>query len=133
MKKQEWNADKAFEKDFKHFFPEADFDFPRPVFETFETASDVVVTAELPGIRKEDLRLNVSERGLELGVVRREHSEKHHGGTHESSSHLSGFTRYTSFPCAVDAARAKASFRNGILEVRAPKKEKHTGRPVRIG
>ncbi|VVB68216.1 Small heat shock protein HSP16.5 [Candidatus Norongarragalina meridionalis] len=133
MKKQEWDADKAFAKEFKHFFPSAEFEFPRPVLESFETASEVVVTAELPGVRKEDLRLNVSERGMELGVVRREHSEKHRGETHESSSRFSGFTRYVSFPCAVDASAAKASFRNGILEVRVPKKERHAGRAVRIG
>lgn len=97
----------------------------RPVVDMFEDEKEVVFTAELPGMKKEDLTLNISERGLNLGVQHREKTESEAKAKgwyeHSASSRFEGFSQYSSFPCLVDPTKAVATFKNGVLEIRVPK------------
>ncbi len=114
------------------------FRFERiPFIDVFETKNEVVVTAELPGVKKEDLKVNVSDKGIRITVREKEKKEtekKEEGGyRYEYSSRFEGLDEYQSFPSAVDAVRAKATFKNGVLEVRIPKREKTVeGKEVKI-
>ncbi len=107
-----------------------------PFVDSFETDKEVVATAELPGVKKSDLTLRVTETGLSIKVEHREkqeHERKIHGGVeYSSSSRFEGFSRYVSFSSPVDAAKAKASYKNGVLEVRVPKIAQAKGRELKI-
>ncbi|MFQ5406060.1 MAG: Hsp20/alpha crystallin family protein [Candidatus Micrarchaeia archaeon] len=128
---------------FGRFNPFDDGDFTRlmredgPHFDLFETDKEVVITAELPGVKKEDISIKVSENGLELKVRQREENEKEHkaksGYEYSYSSRFSGYSRFVSFPSTVLGGKAKASYKNGVLEVRAPKlAAKKRGTEVKI-
>lgn len=73
-----------------------------PIVDVFDEEDEVVVVAELPGARKEDLRLNASRDSLEIRVA-------------------GSFYKVIKLPCQVNPDRAKATFNNGVLEVRLPK------------
>ena len=113
-------------------------DFSRPFIDSFETEDEVVVTAELPGVKKENVTLKVDENGLSLKVEEKSGKEterKEHGINYrEYSTRFTGHSEYVSFPAKVDASKAKATFKNGVLEVRVPKLHKSTGgRELKIG
>lgn len=107
-----------------------------PVADMFEDEREVVVTVELPGVKKEDIKVNVSDSGLSLKVEEKseEHKEEKKEGYYASysSSRFSGHSQYVSFPSEVDASKAKATFKNGVLELRAPKTHKGKAREVKV-
>lgn len=74
-----------------------------PIVDIFEEDGEVVVVAELPGVRKEDIKLNASGDSLEIRAS-------------------GSFYKVIKLPSRVDPERAKATFNNGVLEVRLPKK-----------
>lgn len=114
------------------------FHFERePFIDLFETKNEVVAVAELPGVKKEDLKVNVSDNGMRITVKEKEKKEeekKEKGYYHyKYSARFRGLDQYQSFPCAVNAEKATATFKNGVLEVRVPKREKTSeGRQVKI-
>jgi len=64
---------------------------------------------------------------------KREEEKKDKNYSYRSySARFSGYSEYFSFSAPVDAAKAKATFKNGILEVRVPKLAKAKGRELRI-
>ncbi|HLD62239.1 MAG TPA: Hsp20/alpha crystallin family protein [Candidatus Norongarragalinales archaeon] len=111
-------------------------EFSRPFIDSFETESEIVITAELPGIKKEDVKLKVDENGLSIKVEEksRREEEKKEGGFHyrKYSARFKGYGEYIPFSTQADAEKAKATFKNGVLEVRIPKTAKPKGRELRV-
>jgi HSP20 family protein len=124
----------------KHFVPtlggnpaEGKFPFPRfaakmmsralsePVIDVFQTKDEVVATVELPGVKKENISLKVSASSLLLQVRQGHREEKHSTGHYEYSARFEGHSESVSLPARVDSAKAKATYKNGVLEVRVPK------------
>ena len=81
------------------------------------------IIADLPGFEKKDINLEVSEDTVEISAKRaRERQEA--GETFFRKERVSGAVRRSfSLPCKVDPDRAKASFKDGVLEVELPKIE----------
>ena len=113
-----WDPFNLIEKEFSRSTPV----FPEPAFDSFETGGEVVVTVELPGVKKEDIGLHVDENGLSLEVNEKEEKRTAGNDGYSYSSRFQGYSRYLSFPSKVDAEKAKATFKNGVLEIRVPKK-----------
>lgn len=91
-----------------------------PPVDLHETPDSYVITAELPGLRQEDLQIQVQEGRLTLSGVRRERElaceqyhrvERGHGG----------FSRSFQLPIPVDPERITADLRDGVLTVVCPK------------
>ncbi|MFH1200541.1 MAG: Hsp20/alpha crystallin family protein [Candidatus Micrarchaeota archaeon] len=98
-----------------------------PVIDVFEHGSEVVVTAEIPGTKKEDISIKVEENGLSLQVEKKEQRQERRedarngGYSFSSSSRFEGYSRFVPFGASVNAKAAKATYKNGVLEVRIPK------------
>ena len=93
-----------------------------PVLDVFETKYEVVATAELPGVKKEDISLKVSPTGIAIQVRRGEREEKKAPARqYEYSARFEGYSRNTPLPARVASSKAKATYKNGVLEVRVPK------------
>ena len=111
-------------------------EFSKPFVDSFETEDEVVVTAELPGIKKEDIKLRVEENGLTIKVEEKskheEEKKERNRHYHAYSARFQGYNEYVSFPRAVEAEKAKATFKNGVLEVRIPKTHKSGGRELKV-
>jgi HSP20 family protein len=108
-------------------------DAPRMSVEVSERNGLYLVTAEIPGVRKEDIEVTIDGAQVTLGAeVKREreatadervlHSERGYGKTRRS------FT----LPQEVDEARAEAKFRDGVLELTLPKKSAAARKQITI-
>ena len=89
--------------------------------EVEETEKEIVVRLELPGMQKEDCQITVD--GNVLHVSGEKHAER---SSRDSTYHVmerayGSFQRTIALPRNVDADKAKASYRNGVLTVRLPK------------
>ncbi len=104
--------------------------YRKPVTDLFETDKEVVATFELPGVTKQDIHLNVHEDNIEVKVEKK--SEEKKEGSYKSSSF--NFYRSMSLPANVNSNDIKATYNNGVLEVRMPKvKEvKIKGKQIKI-
>ena len=100
----------------------------QPFADIMDTGKEIKVTVELPGVDKEDIKINATENMLEIRAeVKREEEEKRGDYLRKERSYRM-FQRSFSLPAEVDPSRAKATYRNGILEVTLPKvkEEKRT-------
>jgi HSP20 family protein len=115
----------------KHFTEEADRLFGyktaiappdawRPTIEVKEEKGNLLVTAELPGVKKEDVRVHVNGDALVVeGERKYEKEEKREGYFHTERSY-GRFYRAIPLPELADAAKAIARFNNGVLNVAIP-------------
>ncbi|HDI47054.1 MAG TPA: Hsp20/alpha crystallin family protein [Candidatus Methanomethylia archaeon] len=95
-------------------------EYREPLVDVYETDNEVVVVAELPGVNKEDIQLSLYNRTLEIKAeTRREEAER----PYQLERRYTGFYTKVSLPAEVDPSKAKATFRNGVLEVKLPKLE----------
>ncbi|MCS6787085.1 MAG: Hsp20/alpha crystallin family protein [Thiobacillaceae bacterium] len=108
------------------------FEMRVPKVDIIDRAEEVVVRAELPGIDKKDLEVTVTGDTLTLKGQTR-HEEKEEKGDYFRSEITRGsFARTLVLPAAVDATKAKASFKDGLLEVTLPKKEEARRQSIAI-
>ena len=93
---------------------------------------EVVIRAELPGVKKDDLEVTLSEHTvtIEAHTTREEEEEKEEYYRREMSR--GDFQRTLSLPRGVDEAKATASFADGVLELTLPKTEKTSKRKVKV-
>jgi HSP20 family protein len=97
-----------------------------------ETDKEVIITAELPGMSKEDIELNMTSDRVEIRAEKKEEQEKEDEGFKSFGRRYMGFYRSIPLPAPVKAENAKATYRNGVLEVVLPKKEVTESRSVKI-
>ena len=103
-----------------------------PSVDVKETDTAVLVTAELPGLEEKDFELSLDRDTLTLrGEKREEREEKRHGWWHHERRYGS-FVRRVPLPSEVEADKAEARFKNGVLEVALPKTEEARRRTVEI-
>ena len=104
-----------------------------PAIEVRERNNNVEITAELPGMNKEDVKVECTDDGVLLeGEKRREH-EQHEGGVHRSERSYGRFYRLIPLPEGAESDKAKAEFKNGILTVQVPiSEQKRKGRQIQI-
>jgi HSP20 family protein len=103
-----------------------------PAVDVYETADDIRVKAELPGLKKEDIDLTVQGETLILrGERKQEHTEEK-DNYHRIERSYGQFHRTVSLPSPVNAAAVNASYTNGILEVVLPKREEAKPRQIQV-
>ena len=107
-----------------------------PVVEVREQDGRLVVSADLPGLSKDEVKVEVNEEGLVIqGERKREHKEER-GGYVRSERSYGSFYRAIPLPEGASVDKAKAQFNNGVLEVSVPIPESQQRRrqiPVEAG
>ena len=94
-----------------------------PSVDIFEKGNDLVVKAELPGMRKEDIEVSVTDHTMRIsGEKKREEKIEKKDYYWEERSYGS-FTRSFQLPSEVQTDKAEAKFKDGVLEIRIPKTE----------
>lgn len=91
-----------------------------PLLNITETAERYKITAELPGIRVEDLNLTVAGNTLEL-AGKRAIAPEEGAAYHRRERKAGNFSRVITLPGDVDAEKVTAESRNGVLTVLLPK------------
>jgi HSP20 family protein len=91
-----------------------------PAVEVLEQDGKMVVRADLPGIDKNDVKVELKDATLTIeGERKREHTEES-GGFRRSERSYGSFSRTIPLPEGANADQAKAQFNNGVLEVTIP-------------
>jgi len=101
-----------------------------PQVEMFERDNNLVVRADLPGMTKDDVKLELTDDGISIEGERRDENEEHGDGFYRSERTYGKFYRRIPLPEGVKVDNANATFNNGVLEVTMPA-PKHEQRKVR--
>ncbi|HLK10795.1 MAG TPA: Hsp20/alpha crystallin family protein [Candidatus Binatia bacterium] len=91
-----------------------------PSLEVAERGGKLVVRADLPGLAKDDVRVEVRDDALCIEGERRQEREEKRKGLYRSERTYGRFYREVPLPEGVDPEQATASFKNGVLEVTMP-------------
>jgi HSP20 family protein len=105
-----------------------------PNIEAFERNGEFVVRADLPGMTKDNVKVEVSEGELIIQGDRKEEKEQKETGYYACERSYGAFYRALPLPEGVKADEAKATFKDGVLEIAMPAAkapEKH-GRQLEI-
>ncbi|MGI6603893.1 MAG: Hsp20/alpha crystallin family protein [Firmicutes bacterium] len=95
----------------------------QPVVDIYEDENEITVKAELPGVNRNDIDITITANSISLrGELRREEEHREEGYI-RSERRFGQFFRTLPLPAEVKPEEARASFRDGILEIRAPKAE----------
>ena len=96
-----------------------------PQVELFERAGQLVVRADLPGLNKDDVKVEVTDEALTISGERQREHEEQGEGFYRSERSYGSFYRQIPLPEGVTADQAKATFSNGVLEItmQAPQRE----------
>ena len=106
--------------------------FAAPAVDLFEGKEDVVVKAEMPGLEKKDVEVNLTDSRLTIKGEKKKEEEVKEEDYFYSERSYGAFARVLELPCKVKGDKVKASFKNGVLEVRLPKSEEAKARSVSI-
>ncbi len=104
--------------------PEGQGTTQMPYVDIINRDNDVVVTADMPGVDKNDIKINVRGDTLEISAQRKTEQEQKEQGYLRHERSVSKYYRSIRLPAPVDKDKAKASFNNGVLEITLPKTEK---------
>lgn len=105
-----------------------------PAVDVLRRGEEFVVRADLPGMSRDDITLDVSDNVLTIQGERREEKEEEREGYYWHERSAGSFTRRIPLPEGANADKANARFDNGVLEVSlpAPKREEPSGKRIEI-
>ncbi len=103
-----------------------------PPVDVEETENAILVRAELPGMKKKDIKISLSGDTLCISGERKHKSEEKGRTFHRIEQVYGKFQRSLLLPADVVADKAKASYKNGILELSLPKSEQAKAREIAI-
>lgn len=94
-----------------------------PRVDVYETENDVVALCEIPGVeKKDDININIHDNVLAVsGIINRTNEVKDENKVHRTERFYGRFQRSITLPAKVSPEGVKASYRNGVLEIKMPK------------
>lgn len=95
-----------------------------PKVDIAETDKEFTIKAELPEVKKEDVKVNVENGVLTLSGERKQEKEEKGKKFHRVERFYGSFMRSFTLPNNVDAAKVKATFKDGVLNLSLPKTAK---------
>ncbi|MCS4542004.1 MAG: Hsp20/alpha crystallin family protein [Euryarchaeota archaeon] len=118
----------SFEEFFEMFRERPSWDISRGCFEpltdVIETQNEVIVTADLPNVAKENIKIHSTEDTLEIEATMRRGIRFERWGTIQREVEFCAFHKSMKLPAKVEPEKAKAKFKMGILEIHIPKQVK---------
>ena len=92
-----------------------------PEVDVTEEKDRIIVKADLPGMKQEDISVEVTDGVLTIKGERKQEIESKEGKTYRLERSYGSFLRSFTLPAGVDAAKVNAVYKNGVLEVTVPK------------
>jgi HSP20 family protein len=108
------------------------FDSWAPAVDLYHDKNSVMLRAELPGMKKEDIHVSLHEDVLTLSGERRQEKQHDEKGALRSERFFGKFERSFTLPVRVDSSRVSANYEDGILTVTLPKAEEAKPRQIEI-
>ncbi len=102
-----------------------------PLVNVFRQGDDFVVVAELPGVSKDDLDVQIQKKQLRL-AGKKSIDFPEEASVHRRERRKGSFDRTITFPVAVDPDGAKAEYRDGVLKLHVPRSAEEKPRSIAI-
>lgn len=103
-----------------------------PAVDLYEEKGDIVVKAELPGMNNDDVEVNLSDHLLTIKGQKKKEEEIKEENYYRCERSYGSFLRTLELPKDVHFDKVKASFKNGVLEVRLPKTEEAKTKEIKV-
>lgn len=122
---------KQFEDDF--FTQTTTQSVATPQMEWQENEKAYLFSFDIPGMKEEDIKIDLKENTLLVSAERKQSSEKKEGNFSRSERFYGVYHRNIDLPRDVDAEGVQAEYQNGVLEILIPKTEKAMAKNIQIG
>lgn len=144
MEKRLMDMEKRFEDVFpekwlqpsKWEFPDwkslSSVEFRTPKVDIVDRDEDILVRADIPGVKKENLDITLTDNTITIEGSTSEEKKEEDGDYYRSETMKGSFSRTMSLPNGVNGGKAKSTFKDGVLEVVVPKLEKAKRHSVKI-
>ncbi|MDD5096396.1 MAG: Hsp20/alpha crystallin family protein [Candidatus ainarchaeum sp.] len=113
-KRMHWDFPDIFGREFDFYTAEARI----PLADLRKYKNELVLTVEMPGLRKEDIKVDLSGSGIRISGGSKAGKEEKGKGFYHKERLFSAFSRELALPEEVDPSSAKAKYENGVLEIR---------------
>ena len=104
-----------------------------PAMDLVEVGDSLVLKADLPGLRREDVDIEVKDGVLTISGERKDEHEEKADGYYRVERTFGSFSRTLTLPKGIDAQGITADFADGVLEVKVPKPEERKPHRIEIG
>jgi HSP20 family protein len=115
-----------------HMHRPGDVETWRPQIELSQQNNELVVRADLPGLHKEDVNIDITDEAITVSGERHHEKESEGGGVYRSERGYGSFYRTIPLPKGAIGDQAKATFTDGVLEIRVPAPPEQVTRGRRI-
>jgi HSP20 family protein len=136
-----WRERSALDNTFNRFF--GDTFFPthwlddesgiaswKPVVDIYDNDKNIVIKAELPGVDKKDIEVDLKDRVLTLKGERSYENEVKEDNYHRKERVYGKFHRSFTLPADYDPEKIKADFKDGVLKIEIPKPEEEKPKKI---
>jgi HSP20 family protein len=103
-----------------------------PAADIYETKDDYVFKLEVPGLSKDDIKIELNNNTLSIAGEKKEENEVKKESYHRIESYSGKFSRSFTLPKNIDSKKVSANMKNGILELHIPKAEEQKTQAVPI-
>ncbi len=109
-----------------------EFEEITPAVDIYEEDNNVVVKAELPGIKKENIDVSLTDNTVKISGEKKKEEKIEKKDYCSLERSYGSFTRSFSLPTDVQTDKAEAKFKEGILEIKIPKTEEAIKKTVKV-
>ena len=103
-----------------------------PTVDIYDRDNEIVVQAELPGMKKEDIDIRIEDGVLMLSGKRERQSEVSEAGYYHAERSYGSFGRSFRLPSTVKAEKIEAAYKDGLLTIKVPKAEEAKPKQIQI-
>lgn len=103
-----------------------------PAIDIFETDQGFVATADLPGLKKDEIDVSIEDNVLTVSGERKFEDDKDNGTFRRVERSYGSFRRSFTLPRGVEAGKVEAKFEDGVLTLRIPKSEMAKSRKIAV-
>jgi HSP20 family protein len=126
------------DRELAHWFTRRPFAAPAnggqwlPDVDIAEEKDRMVIKADLPGMKQEDITVEVTDGVLSIKGERKHEAETKEGKTYRLERSYGSFLRSFTLPADVDAAKVNAAYKNGVLEISLPKIAEAKAKQIKV-
>ncbi len=103
-----------------------------PAVDIAETENEIVLAADVPGVKMDDIDIKVENGTLTISGKREFQKQEEKGGYHRIERSYGSFQRVFTLPDSVDTEKVEASYEDGVLKVVLPKKEVAKPKTIKV-
>ncbi len=103
-----------------------------PAVDIVDEKDRVRIKADLPGVNKDDVDIRIEDGVLSIKGERKEEKEEKDKNFYRKECFYGSFERSVALPAEVDANKAEASYKDGVLEIILPKKEESKPKQIKL-